>query len=47
VEIHVREEYSTFEWIMEGLLERADFIIETANYENDLMAAYVCTRKGE
>jgi len=47
VEIHVREEFSTFDWIMEGLLERAGFIIETANYGNDLMAVYLCTRKGE
>ena len=47
VKIHVREEYSTFDWIMEGLLERAGFIIETANYGNDLMAAYLCTRKGD
>ena len=47
VKIHVREEYSTFDWIMEGFLERAGFIIETANYGNDLMAAYLCTRKGE
>ena len=46
VKIHVREEYSTFDWIMEGLLERAGFAIESANYGNDLMAAYLCTRKG-
>ena len=43
---HVREEYSTFDWIMEGLLERASFEIETANYINEFMVAYVCTRKG-
>ena len=46
VKTHVREEYSTFDWIMEGLLERAGFEIETAHYGNEFMAAYVCTRKG-
>ncbi len=46
VKTHVREEYSTFDWIMEGLLERAGFEIETANYANEFMVAYVCTRKG-
>jgi hypothetical protein len=47
VEIHIREEYSTYDWIMEGLLQRAGFVMETANYKHDLMAAYLCTRKGE
>ncbi len=46
VETHVREEYSTLNWIMEGMLERAGFEIETANYANEFTAAYVCTRKG-
>jgi len=46
VRTHIREEYSTFGWIMEGMLEQAGFIIETANYKNDIMAAYLCTRKG-
>jgi len=32
---------------MEGLIERAGFEIEKANYRNDLMAAYLCTKKGE
>ena len=41
---HVREEYSTFGWVMEGLLERAGFAIETADYKNDFMVAYLCTR---
>ena len=47
VEIHIREEYSTCGWIMEGLLKQAGFVIEMANYKHDLMAAYLCTRKGE
>lgn len=43
-ETHVREEYSTCGWIMEGLLERAGFQIDEANYRNDFLAAYLCTR---
>lgn len=46
VKTHIRQEYSTFDWIMEDLLERAGFEIETAHYTNEFMAAYVCTRKG-
>lgn len=47
VKTHLREEYSTFDWVMEGLLERAGFVIETANYGDDLTAAYLCTRKSK
>lgn len=46
VKTHIREEYSTFDWIMEDLLERAGFEIEKANYINEFMASFVCTRKG-
>jgi SAM-dependent methyltransferase len=46
VEIHIREEYSTYDWIMEGLLEQAGFVIETADYKRDMTAAYLCTKKG-
>ncbi len=34
-------------WIMEGLLERAGFQIDEADYKDDFLAAYVCTRKFE
>jgi ubiquinone/menaquinone biosynthesis C-methylase UbiE len=46
-ETHVREEYSTCGWIMEGLLERAGFQIDEANYVDDFLAAYLCTKKPE
>jgi putative AdoMet-dependent methyltransferase len=46
-ETHVREEYSTCGWIMEGLLERAGFQIDEANYMDDCLAAYLCTKKAE
>jgi len=44
---HVRQEYSTCGWIMEGLLEQAGFQIDDANYKDEFTAAYVCTRKPE
>ncbi len=43
LQTHVREEYSTCAWIMEGLLERAGFRIDAANYQNEFLAAYLCT----
>jgi cyclopropane fatty-acyl-phospholipid synthase-like methyltransferase len=46
-EVHLRSEYSTYSWIMEGLLERAGFQIDTADYRDDFLASYVCTRKPE
>lgn len=46
-EIHLRREYSTCPWIMEGLLERAGFRIDEADYKDDFLAAYLCTRKSE
>jgi putative AdoMet-dependent methyltransferase len=42
---HVRDEYSTSGWIMEGLLERAGFQIDEADYKDDFLAAYVGTKK--
>jgi putative AdoMet-dependent methyltransferase len=47
VKIHIRDEYSTFDWIMEGILKQAGFVIDTVDYKHDLLAAYLCTKKGE
>jgi putative AdoMet-dependent methyltransferase len=44
-QVHWRSEYSTCHWIMEGLLERAGFQIDEADYRDDFLAAYVCTKK--
>ncbi len=43
---HVRAEYSTMDWIMEGLIERAGFKIEKANYKNGMFALYLCRKEG-
>jgi len=45
-ETHVREEHSTFSWIVEGMLSRAGFKIEVAEYLTPEIAQYVCTKIG-
>lgn len=45
-EMHVREEHSTFGWIIEGMLTRAGFTILEADYFAPEYARYVC-KKGE
>jgi ubiquinone/menaquinone biosynthesis C-methylase UbiE len=44
-EIHIWEEYSTYDWIMEGLLERAGFEIGINEYGDGFQATYVCIRR--
>jgi cyclopropane fatty-acyl-phospholipid synthase-like methyltransferase len=43
--IHARQEYSTCDWIMEGILERAGFCINQARYQDNYLAMYLCTKK--
>lgn len=45
VETHVRDEYSTFDWVMEGLIEKAGFQIEKADYREGFFATYLCTKR--
>ena len=45
-ETHVRDEYSTCDWIMEALLERAGFRVQTADYHDEFLASYLCTKRG-
>ena len=45
-EAHIRDEYSTYDWAMEGLLTRAGFRIDSAVYADGLGGAtYLCTRQ--
>jgi putative AdoMet-dependent methyltransferase len=44
VETHVRDEFSTYDWIMEGLLERAGFRIDRADSHGGFGTAYLCLR---
>lgn len=41
--IHVRDEFSTYDWIMEGILRRSGFRIDTAEYGKGFQTTYVCT----
>lgn len=44
-EEHVRDEHSTYTWILEALAERAGFVIEQADYSADgIFAKYVLRR---
>lgn len=43
-ETHFREEYSTCGWIMEGLLQCAGFDVQTAEYRDPCLAAYLCEK---
>jgi putative AdoMet-dependent methyltransferase len=45
VETHIRDEHSTYAWIMEGLLERAGFRIDSAEYADGFGATYICTKQ--
>ena len=42
--IHVREEFSTWEWVIEGMLERAGFRIDSSFDIMKHLRAYVCSK---
>jgi len=44
-ETHCRAEYSTCDWIMAGLLEKAGFEIATTARRNEFLAGYLCTKR--
>ena len=44
IRMHVQKEYSTFTWIMEGLLARTGFRIDQSDHENGVIARYLCTK---
>lgn len=41
---HISEEFSTTNWIMEGLIEHAGFSIEFKEYKSDFFASYLCVK---
>lgn len=43
-EAHVREEYTTFGWIIEKMLTQAGFEVEIADYPTSEYAEYVCRK---
>jgi ubiquinone/menaquinone biosynthesis C-methylase UbiE len=42
--IHVRDEFSTWEWIMQGILERAGFRIDNSFEIMKHIRAYICSK---
>lgn len=47
LETHLREEFSTFTWLLEPMLERAGFSIASADYgTRRIFAQYVCVKRG-
>ena len=45
IEEHVRDEHSTFTWLLEPMIERSGFRIEHVHYSPDgIFADYVCAR---
>lgn len=42
--IHIKEEYSTFDWILHGLLERAGFVVEKVDAVDSLASEYFCRK---
>jgi len=41
---HFREEYTTYDWILSGLLERAGFRVEEKAFQSGVIATYLCRR---
>jgi putative AdoMet-dependent methyltransferase len=44
--IHIRDEHSTIGWVLEGMIERAGFAIEKADYRAGFIATFLCVKRG-
>jgi SAM-dependent methyltransferase len=42
---HIRDEHSTFTWLLEPMIERAGFDIVDADYSASVFARYVCRKR--
>ncbi len=47
VETHIRDEYSTFGWILKGMLEKAGFAVEKCRSADDFVSEYACRKVNE
>jgi putative AdoMet-dependent methyltransferase len=43
-ERHFREEYSTYEWVMDGLLARSGFQVKSKQIEGGVLGTYLCIK---
>ena len=41
---HFKEEFSTYDWVIDGLLTRSDFTIKSKNIDGGVIATYICTK---
>ncbi len=44
VETHIREEYSTFKWVLDGMIEKAGFKIEKSRSKDGFVTEYHCIK---
>jgi ubiquinone/menaquinone biosynthesis C-methylase UbiE len=42
---HVRDEHSTFRWVLEGLIERAGFDLVSARHEDGVYGAWLAVKR--
>jgi ubiquinone/menaquinone biosynthesis C-methylase UbiE len=41
---HIRQEYSTLDWVMEGMIQRAGFIIEKSEFHQNFIGTFLCRK---
>lgn len=44
-EAHFREEFSTYDWVMDGLLSKSGFEIKSKNIQDGVMGTYYCHKR--
>lgn len=44
VETHIRDEYSTFGWILQGMIINAGFIVEKLKCDDEFVTEYMCRK---
>jgi ubiquinone/menaquinone biosynthesis C-methylase UbiE len=45
VTMHFQDEFSTYDWIIDGLLSRAGFIIKSKTIQDGVIGTYYCTKQ--
>lgn len=44
--LHIKEEFSTYDWILQGMIERAGFKIESVKTDDPLATEFLCRKVG-
>lgn len=47
IETHIRDEHSTFGWILQGMIINAGFVVEKLKCDDEFVAEYVCRKVKE